>query len=124
MSKQLDLFLAEIDREATKAAVESELNKYRFLLLTTTDDMTPKITPEYSMVPPSPNNSFHSTTEDIAIKRADMEVHRSKFIKRIAMAVNRLGYMERSIIVSRYMKEDDVYDYEVYNQLGMSESKY
>ena len=40
------------------------------------------------------------------------------------MAVNRLGYWERAIIIQRYMLQDDVFDYQVYNDLNFSERKY
>ncbi|PAQ15053.1 ArpU family transcriptional regulator [Bacillaceae bacterium SAOS 7] len=124
MSKQLELFLAEIDREATKAAVEASLEKYRLFLLTQTEEMTPKITAAYSMLPPAPNNQFHSSTEDMAIERADREAECYKYIKWITRAVNRLSYVERSIIVSRYMIDNEVYDYQIYNRLGMSQRQY
>jgi ArpU family phage transcriptional regulator len=60
----------------------------------------------------------------MAISNADYERERSEYIKRVAMAVNRLGYWERAILIRRYMTEDDVYDYEIYNDFGMSERKY
>jgi ArpU family phage transcriptional regulator len=38
--------------------------------------------------------------------------------------VNRLRFKEREIIVKRYLEDEEMYDYELYNKLGMSESKY
>jgi ArpU family phage transcriptional regulator len=124
MEKQLEFILCEIDRDATKRAVEAALEKYRFFLLTQSLDKLPKVTQQYSFVTPSNTNKFHSSTEESAISNADYERERSEYIKRVAMAVNRLGYWERAILIRRYMTEDDVYDYEVYNDLGMSERKY
>jgi ArpU family phage transcriptional regulator len=126
MEKQLEFILPEIDRDATKKAVEAALEKYRIFLLTLRLDQMPKVTQQYSLdVPPSNTNKFHSSTEEMAIRNADYERERSEYIKRIALAVNRLGYWERAIIIQRYMTEDeDVFDYEVYNNLGMSERKY
>jgi ArpU family phage transcriptional regulator len=40
------------------------------------------------------------------------------------MAVNRLGYKERAILIRRYMTEDSMFDYEVYCELNMSERTY
>jgi ArpU family phage transcriptional regulator len=126
MEKQLEFILPEIDRDATKKAVEAALEKYRIFLLTLRLDQMPKVIQQYSLdVPTSNTNKFHSSTEEMAIRNADYERERSEYIKRIAFAVNRLGYWERAIIIQRYMTEDkDVFDYEVYNNLGMSERKY
>jgi ArpU family phage transcriptional regulator len=124
MEKQLEFFLAEIDREATRKAVEAALEKYRVFLLTQSLDNLPKVTQQYSLVPPSNTNKFHSSTEKTAINNADYERERSEYINRVVIAVNRLGYWERAILIRRYMTEDDVYDYEIYNDLRMSERKY
>jgi ArpU family phage transcriptional regulator len=125
MEKQLEFILPEIDRDATKKAVEAALEKYRLFLLTLRLDQLPRVTQQYSLdVPPSNTNKFHSSTEEMAIRNADYERERSEYIKRITLAVNRLSYWERAIIIRRYMTEDDVYDYEIYNDLGMSERKY
>jgi ArpU family phage transcriptional regulator len=124
MSKQLEFFLAEIDREKTKAAVESALEKYQYFLLSEPLEMAPKITASYSIMPPAFTNQFHSSTEEMAIRKVDFDDQRRKYIKRVASAVNRLGHMERAVLTQRYMTGEDVYDYEVYNELGMSERKY
>ncbi|WP_308418964.1 ArpU family phage packaging/lysis transcriptional regulator [Virgibacillus oceani] len=116
--------LPEIDRDATRAAVESALETYQMYLLMDLEELQPKITSSFNLVPVVPNNQFHSTTEDIAIKKMDQEKKRKEYVKKIQKAVNRLGYQERSIIINRYLKNDDVYDYEVYNDLGFSERKY
>lgn len=121
---QLTFELPEIDREATRNAVESILDKYRMYLLMDPEDNEPKITSTFKLVPSAPSNQFHSSTEDTAIKKIDQEKKRKDFISRIQRAVNRLAYQERSIIINRYFKEDDIFDYEVYNQLGFSERKY
>jgi ArpU family phage transcriptional regulator len=122
MDKPLD----EIDRKATKKAVEAALEKYRLFLLTLRLDQLPRVTQQYSLdVPTSNTNKFHSSTEEIAIHNVDYERERSEYIKRIVTAVNRLEKWERAIIIRRYMTEDeDVFDYEVYNDLNMSERKY
>ncbi len=121
---QLQFKLPEIDRELTKKAVESALEKYRFYLLTIPEEKLPRITPSYSLVPPSNTNEFHSSTEDAVINRVDGEKVRLEFIERIRKAVNRLGTRERELIIKRFLEEDDVYDYEVYNKLGMSERRF
>ncbi len=115
----MDFMLPEIDRKATKKAVEAALEKYRIFLLTLKLDQLPKVTQHYSLVP-AKTNKLHSSTEEIAIRNADYE----QYIQRIVEAVNRLDYWERAIIIQRYMNGEEVFDYAVYNELGMSHRHY
>ncbi|MCA1058100.1 ArpU family transcriptional regulator [Rossellomorea aquimaris] len=123
MGKQL-FMLPEIDREKTKAAVESALEKYRFYLLMVPEDKLPKVTATYSLVPPSFSNEFHSSTEQIAIKRIELEMARDKHIEWVLRGVNRLSKLERELIYRRYLEDEEVFDYEIYNDMGMSERRY
>ncbi|MBP1917199.1 ArpU family phage transcriptional regulator [Lederbergia galactosidilyticus] len=122
--KQLDFHLSAIDRKATKEEVEGALERYRVMLLTQELNQLPKVTQSFSLVPPTNTNEFHSSTEQAAVNNANYELERTKYIKRITLAVNRLGYKERAILIMRYMTEDDVFDYEVYSELNMSERTY
>ncbi|THD15357.1 ArpU family transcriptional regulator [Anoxybacillus ayderensis] len=115
----MDFMLPAIDRKATKKAVEAALEKYRIFLLTLKLDQMPKVTQHYSLVP-AKTNKLHSSTEEIAIRNADYE----QYIQRIVEAVNRLDYWERAIIIQRYMNGEGVFDYAVYNELGMSHRHY
>lgn len=121
---QLTLNIPQIDEEATKLKAEKLLDQYRLYLLQVPDDFLPKVTPTYSIVPPSITNEFHSSTEDVALKRLDWEVQRNKFLKRIQRAVNRLSQRERQIIVMLYMQSEEMYDYEVYAEMGLSQRSY
>ncbi|BDG80031.1 MULTISPECIES: ArpU family phage packaging/lysis transcriptional regulator [Bacillus] len=121
---QLTLNIPQIDEEATKLKAEKLLDQYRIYLLQVPDDFLPKVTPTYSIVPPSITNEFHSSTEDAALKRLDWEIQRDKFLKRIQKAVNRLSQRERQIIFMLYMKPEEMYDYEVYAEIGMSQRSY
>lgn len=116
--------LPEIERVETKENVETVLEKYKMYLLMDPEELQPKITTTFQLTPPTFTNAFHSTTEEVAIKRVDMDNARKSFISRIMRAVNRLNYEERSIIITRYLTDEDMFDYEVYNQIGFSESKY
>ncbi|ASB93408.1 putative phage-related protein [Bacillus subtilis subsp. subtilis] len=121
---QLTLNIPQIDEEATKLKAEKLLDQYRLYLLQVPDDFLPKVTPTYSIVPPSITNEFHSSTEDVVLKRLDWEVQRDKFLKRIQRAVNRLSQRERQIIVMLYMQSEEMYDYEVYAEMGLSQRSY
>ena len=119
----MDFMLPEIDRKATKKAVEAALEKYRIFLLTLKLDQLPKVTQHYSLVP-AKTSKLHSSTEEIAIKNVDYERERAEYIQRVVEAVNRLDYWERAIIIQRYMTGEEVFDYAVYNELGMSHRNY
>lgn len=121
---QISFNLPEINRKETRDKVEAALEKYKIMLLMDPEELEPKITTSFKLIPTSNTNQFYSTTEDTAVQKIDMEYKRRTYINRIINAVNRLNYLERSIIVKRYLNNDDVYDYEVYNELGFSERKY
>jgi ArpU family phage transcriptional regulator len=123
MNKQL-FMLPKIDREKTKAAVESAFEKYRFYLLMVPEEKLPKVTATYSIVPPSFSNEFHSSTEQAAIDRIELYLVRNRHIDWVLRGVNRLSKLEREIIYKRYLKDEEVFDYEIYNEIGMSERRY
>jgi ArpU family phage transcriptional regulator len=121
---QLSFQLPEIDREETKKRVEAALEKYRFYLLTIPEERLPKVTATYSLVPPAHTNAFHSSTETAVIDKVDFERERDEYMEWIRRGVNRLSARERELIVKRYLSDEEIYDYELYNEMGMSESKY
>lgn len=116
--------LPEIDREKTKEAVEAALEKYRMFLLSVPDEKVPKITASYSLLPPAFTNEFHSPVEDAVIDKIDKEKEREKYIEWIRKAINKLNFKEREMVIKRYLEDEEIYDYELYNQMGMSERKF
>lgn len=115
--------LPEINRKETRDRVEAALEKYKIMLLMDPEELEPKITSTFHLAKSSTNEK-HSKTEDTAIKKMNIEMERENYIKKIIKAVNRLSFLERKIIIKRYLTDEDVYDYEVYNELGLSESKF
>lgn len=120
----LEFELSKIDREATREKVENELEKYKMYLLTEQLNQLPKVTQTFTLVPPTNTNEFHSSTEDAAVANVDYLIARKRHIKRMTRAINRLRVKHRQIIVKRYMAEEDVFDYEVYRDLNISERTY
>jgi ArpU family phage transcriptional regulator len=114
----------QINRERTKKKVEHLLEKYRIYTLTLPEEQVPRITASYALVPASDTNLFYSSTEDSAVRNVDHLRERAVTIERVQKAVNRLSEMERAIMIKRYLDLEDVFDYEVYHQLGLSERKY
>jgi ArpU family phage transcriptional regulator len=124
VGKQLTFKLPEIDRRETQQNVEDAIETYRMYLLTIPDEHLPKVTATYSLVPPSNSNGFHSSTEEIAIERVDAERARNEYVERFRKAINKLSQRERQAVILRYLGDEELFDYEVYNQMGMSESYY
>ncbi|RVT67675.1 ArpU family phage packaging/lysis transcriptional regulator [Niallia taxi] len=124
MLKQLSFVLPEIDRKATQQAVEEAIEQYRLCLLTVPEERLPQVTARFSLELPTFTNQFHSSTEEIAVDRVDEERRRMKYVEFFRKAVNRLSPREREALILRYLEEDERFDYEVYNILGMSESYY
>lgn len=122
--KQLSFVLPEWDRKATQEAVEAAIEKYRLCLLVIPEERLPQVTAKYTLEIPSFSNQFHSSTEDIAIERIDEEQRRMKYVEFFRKAINRLSPREREALILRYLGDEELYDYEVYNQLDMSESHY
>lgn len=116
--------LPEIDRKETQQNVEDAIESYRMALYTIPEERLPKVTATYSLVPPSNTNGFHSSTEDIAIDQADTERERIEYVEKFRKAINRLSPKEREAVYLRYLGEEEMFDYEVYNQMGMSEWYY
>ena len=124
MAKQLVFELPEIDRTLTREHVEKHLEKYRLLLLTQPEEKLPVITQQFSITPRSITNAFSSETENLAIERVDNEQAIARFIERTNKAINRLSRQERAVIIKNYCNTEKLYNYEIYNELGMSERHY
>lgn len=120
---QLQFNLPEIDRDKTKLAVEQALETYRLHSLQVNLDKLPSITASYSLAPAS-SNLPSSSTEQAAIANVDYEEQRIKYLNWIARAVDRMTKLEREIIYKRYVNDDEMFDYQVYNELNMSERNY
>lgn len=120
---QLQFNLPEIDRDKTKLAVEKALETYRYYSLQVSLDRLPSITASYSLTPAA-SNLPSSSTENSAMANVDYEQQRLRYINRIANAVNRLPALERKIIFKRYLEENEMFDYQIYAELNMSERNY
>lgn len=120
---QMQFNLPEIDREKTKASVEKALETYRMYALQVSLDRLPTITANYSLAPAS-NSLPSSSTEQAAIANVEYEQKRVKYLLWMASAVNRLSKIERKIICERYLNDNESFDYQIYQELNMSERNY
>lgn len=114
----------EIDREATREAVERRLEAarlYESLGFVRREMKTVASSrPRYH----GPTNEVTQPVEEIAIWNVDQEDQLKQQCEITQRAIQRLGRLERLIVLKRYMEEEDVYDYNVYSELHLSERKY
>jgi ArpU family phage transcriptional regulator len=75
----------------------------------------------------SPTNMVGKPAEDVAltnIAMSEREVKLQRLSFQIDKALSRFSKNQRDIIVKRYLEDEEVFDYMVYNEIGMSERTY
>ncbi|PPB08670.1 transcriptional regulator [Brevibacillus laterosporus] len=123
--KQLTLpGLPEIDKEETEINVKEALDLARdFIRMGFHPGIEASTTANYSLVPPTQTNAFHSSTENTDIKNISIE-ERKNHVQRVLNATKRLSKKEKQIIMTRWFGEDDITDIEAYTELEMSHATY
>ncbi|MEH7043765.1 ArpU family phage packaging/lysis transcriptional regulator [Bacillus thuringiensis] len=131
MTKQLS-FLPKIDRTATQEELEGVLESVRIHRQFGVMRKEMKVTPSYEIREHGPTHTVGKPLEDVAManiqqsKREEwlgvMSVRIDQFLNRLGNG--RAGSIQRDIIYKRYLEEEDVCDYMVYNEIGMSERTY
>lgn len=112
----MDFELPELDRKATQAAVEGELERYRLFKYLAFDEREAGTTSHMDDIGGGRSNLTSDQTASIALYNADEQERRRKYCERIERAVRRLPPMERLLIEERYLCNDSEYltDYNVY----------
>lgn len=111
-----------VGEKKTKREVEKAISEYRDFLITLPIFLMPKVTPSYSLVPPSNTNAFHSSTE---LERIEFEQNRADCLNKMHDAVNSLKDIEKMIIVKKYLlHEQHGYDLLIWTELGLGKTKY
>lgn len=116
--------LNNINGKLTQDAVETVLRQYRTYMLTTPEDMMPAITAQYTLEMPNYSNVKQSGVENSAVKMAEYDQECIRFFTRFNRGLRKLSRMERQIISSAFLDVEPMYNYEVYTEMRMSESKY
>ncbi|WIG29945.1 ArpU family phage packaging/lysis transcriptional regulator [Bacillus toyonensis] len=125
-------FLTKIDRAATQKKLEGVLENVRLYRQFGMMREEMKVTPSYEIRYHGPTNDVGKPLEDVAmanIQQSKREEWIKKTSLRIDQFLNRLdngraGEDQRNIIIKRYLEDEDVCDYMVYNEIGMSERTY
>lgn len=110
-------FLPELDRRKTQNAVEAIFEKYRIYKTITFEVRETSVTASYTERFHGPTNVTSDQTAAVAIYNVDMPAARKEYCEIIESIVERLGDREQTLIRERYMKQDDVFDYKVYNHI-------
>ena len=87
----------ELDYKATKREVIKVIGRYKNALNKLYLKSEPRITPQYTIVPPSFTNEFHSSTEDAALWSDTVGKKFKDYVERVNAAVNRV-VIYRSLI--------------------------
>ncbi|PEJ83043.1 ArpU family phage packaging/lysis transcriptional regulator [Bacillus toyonensis] len=125
-------FLPKIDRAATQKKLEGVLENVRLYRQFGMMREEMKVTLSYEIRYHGPTNDVGKPLEDVAmanIQQSKREEWIKKTSLRIDQFLNRLdngraGEDQRNIIIKRYLEDEDVCDYMVYNEIGMSERTY
>ncbi|MGF2769763.1 ArpU family phage packaging/lysis transcriptional regulator [Bacillus cereus] len=125
-------FLSKIDRTATQEKLEGLLEEVRIYKQFGMVREEMKVTPSYEVRYHGPTNTVGNPLEDVAlenIKRSEREQYLKNMSFCIDQFLNRLGNeragkIQRDIINKRYLEEEDICDYMIYNEIGMAELTY
>jgi len=118
------VFPWEIDREATKQRVEEHLETARIYRQIGFVRREMKVTASPEPRYHGPTNAVGKPAEETATWNVDTEERMKEITEKVQKAVARLGRLERQIIEKRYLDDEEIYDYNVYTELHMSERKY
>lgn len=121
------IFLPKIDRKATQVRLEEILENIRIYRQFGMIRNEMKTTASREVRYHSPTNMVGKPTEDVALANVAMSEREEKLQRlsvQIDKALSRFSKNQSDIIVKRYLEDEDVFDYMVYNEIGMSERTY
>lgn len=113
----MELILPELDRRKTQAAVEAVLEKYRIYKTIAFEEREVQVTASYTERFHGATNVTGDSTAKTAIFNVDVQRARQAYCDTIDHIVSRLSEKERVLVNERYMKDDDVFDYKIYNHV-------
>lgn len=117
----MDDILLNLDGKATQKAVENTLRQYRTYQLTTPEDLLPTITPKYTLEMPSFGGGVSSKTENAAIKNIEHFQQAQIFFEKFNHGFYKLTRRERQIIIKAFLEEVPMFNYQIANELKVSE---
>ncbi|HGH7175503.1 TPA: ArpU family phage packaging/lysis transcriptional regulator [Bacillus wiedmannii] len=131
MTKQLS-FLPKIDRAATQEKLEGVLESVRIYRQFGMIRKEMKVTLSYEIREHGPTHDVGKPLEDVAIANVQQN-KREEWLEAMSHRIDKAltcfgngiaGKNQRDIIIKRYLEDEDVCDYIIYNEIGMSERTY
>lgn len=119
----MDLLQA-IDEKETAKKIEEKLREYRMYKLMANEDKVPTITAKYTVEMPNFSTIKSSSTENVAISNVDSKREAERFLERFSRAMNKMTFIERKLITRAYLQDDPAFNYEIWAELSISESKF
>lgn len=118
----------EVDYRKTRKKVYKLFDRYRYLIELLPLEVSPRLTQNFSFIPPSTKQTLNSIESIVnkKLERQKLEDELQSLSNLISDALNILSAEERIIIVRRYLqKEDDSHnDWQIYNELHLGKTKY
>ncbi|HEL1562027.1 ArpU family phage packaging/lysis transcriptional regulator [Streptococcus suis] len=114
-------FFPEINTEKTKANAKRKLKEYPRWRRVANDVDGQKVTAVYTFEPRQANGNPSRPVERLAINRVDAEAE----LEAIEYAINNLlNPTHRRILYEKYLYAGKRYDFEIYNDLYLSEASF
>ncbi|MBJ8008395.1 MULTISPECIES: ArpU family phage packaging/lysis transcriptional regulator [Bacillus cereus group] len=120
-------FLPKVDRKATQVRLEEILENVRIYRQFGMIRNEMRVTASGEVRYHGPTNIIGKPAEDVALANVAMSERELKLQRlsfQIDKALSRFSKNQRDIIVKRYLEDEEVFDYMVYNDIGMSARTY
>ena len=117
-------FSREIDKKATRTAVEQRLESVRLYKRIGFVRREMKVTSLTELRFHGATNVVSKQAENIAIWNVDTDDRMKEEQRQVEQAVTGLSEVERQVIRMRYLEDEEMFDYNVYSELNLSERKY
>ncbi|HFK1544957.1 TPA: ArpU family phage packaging/lysis transcriptional regulator [Bacillus albus] len=120
-------FLPKIDRKATQIYLERILENVRIYRQFGVIRNEMKVTASSEVRYHGPTNVVGQPAEDVALENVELSKREERLqllSSQIDNVLSRFSTSQRDIIVKRYLEDEEVFDYTVYNEIGMSERTY
>ena len=118
--ESIELFdYPELNYKATKRAVMKVIWRYKNALNKLYLKSEPRLTPQYTITPPSFTNEFHSSTEDAALWGDTVGKKFKDYVNRVDEALNSIPATNRIVIYRSLIQEQS--DIKIGSELNYSE---
>ncbi|HDX9708501.1 MULTISPECIES: ArpU family phage packaging/lysis transcriptional regulator [Bacillus cereus group] len=120
-------FLPKINRKATQLRLEQLLENVRIYRKFGMIRNEMKVTASCEVRYHGSTNVVGKPAEDVALANVELSKREERLQRlsfQIEKVLSRFSKNQRDIIIKRYLEDEEVFDYMVYNEIGMSERTY